>query len=94
MLRARQDFAPSRPIILAVETDEEMLELALIENLQREQLNPIEVGISYRRLMDECGLTQEEVAQRIGKERSTVTNFLRLLKLPGGDPDGGAEGGI
>jgi ParB family chromosome partitioning protein len=68
--------------ILAVETDEEMLELALIENLQREQLNPIEIGISYRRLMDECGLTQEEVAQKIGKERSTVTNFLRLLKLP------------
>jgi ParB family chromosome partitioning protein len=68
--------------ILDVQTDEEMLELALIENLQREQLNPIEIGISYRRLMDECGLTQEEVAQRIGKERSTVTNFLRLLKLP------------
>jgi ParB family transcriptional regulator, chromosome partitioning protein len=68
--------------ILAVATDEEMLELALIENLQREQLNPIEIGISYRRLMDDCGLTQEEVAQRIGKERSTVTNFLRLLKLP------------
>jgi ParB family chromosome partitioning protein len=68
--------------ILAVETDEEMLELALIENLQREQLNPIEIGISYRRLMDECGLTQEEVAQKIGKERSTVTNSLRLLKLP------------
>ena len=68
--------------ILAVETDEEMLELALIENLQREQLNPMEVSISYRRLMDECGLTQEEVAQKIGKERSTVTNFLRLLKLP------------
>ncbi len=68
--------------IIDVTTDEEMLELALIENLQREQLNPIEIGISYRRLMDECGLTQEEVAQRIGKERSTVTNFLRLLKLP------------
>ena len=68
--------------ILDVRTDEEMLELALIENLQREQLNPIEVAISYRRLMDECGLTQEDVAGRIGKERSTVTNFLRLLKLP------------
>ena len=68
--------------ILDVRTDEEMLELALIENLQREQLNPIEIAISYRRLMDECGLTQEEVSQRIGKERSTVTNFLRLLKLP------------
>ena len=68
--------------ILDVRTDEEMLELALIENLQREQLNPIEVAISYRRLMDECGLTQEEVSHRIGKERSTVTNALRLLKLP------------
>lgn len=68
--------------ILDVRTDEEMLELALIENLQREQLNPIEVAISYRRLMEECGLTQEDVAQRIGKERSTVTNVLRLLKLP------------
>ena len=59
-----------------------MLELALIENLQREQLNPIEIAISYRRLIDECSFTQEEVSQRIGKDRSTVTNFLRLLKLP------------
>ena len=68
--------------ILDVRTDEDMLELALIENLQREQLNPIEIAISYRRLMEECGLTQEDVAQRTGKERSTVTNVLRLLKLP------------
>ncbi len=59
-----------------------MLELALIENLQREHLNPIEIAISYRRLIDECGLTQEDVSRRIGKDRSTVTNFLRLLKLP------------
>jgi ParB family transcriptional regulator, chromosome partitioning protein len=68
--------------IIRVDTDEEMLELALIENLQRERLNPIEIAISYRRLIEECSLTQEEVAQRIGKDRSTVTNMLRLLKLP------------
>jgi len=68
--------------VIEIGSEEEMLELALIENLQREQLNPIEVAISYRRLMDECGLTQEEVSQTIGKDRSTVTNFLRLLKLP------------
>lgn len=68
--------------IIEVHSDEEMLELALVENLQREQLNPIEIAISYRRLMEECGLTQEEVSQAIGKDRSTVTNFLRLLKLP------------
>ncbi len=68
--------------IVDVRTDEEMLELALVENLQREHLNPIEVAISYQRLIDECNLTQELVAQRIGKDRTTVTNFLRLLKLP------------
>jgi len=68
--------------VIRVENDEEMLELALIENLQREHLNPIEVGISYRRLIDECSLTQEQVAQRIGKDRTTITNVLRLLKLP------------
>ncbi|MDE3058998.1 MAG: ParB/RepB/Spo0J family partition protein [Bacteroidota bacterium] len=68
--------------IIRVESDAEMLELALIENLQREHLNPIEVAQSYKRLIEECRLTQEEVAQKIGKDRSTVTNFLRLLKLP------------
>jgi ParB family transcriptional regulator, chromosome partitioning protein len=68
--------------LIRVRSDEEMLELALIENLQRERLNPIEIGISYRRLIEECQLTQEQVAERIGKERSTITNFLRLLKLP------------
>jgi ParB family transcriptional regulator, chromosome partitioning protein len=68
--------------IIHVATDEEMLELALIENLQREHLNPIEIAISYRRLIEECSLTQEEVAQKISKDRSTVTNMLRLLKLP------------
>lgn len=68
--------------VIRVASDEEMLELALIENLQREHLNPIEIAISYKRLIDECSLTQEEVAQRISKDRSTVTNMLRLLKLP------------
>jgi ParB family chromosome partitioning protein len=68
--------------IIRVKDNEEMLELALIENLQREDLNPIEVATSYRRLMEECGLTQELVSQKVGKDRSTVTNFLRLLKLP------------
>ena len=68
--------------ILDVESDEDMLELSLIENIQREDLNPIEVSLGFQRLIDECHLTQEEVAQKVGKERSTVTNFLRLQKLP------------
>ncbi|MCK9407871.1 MAG: ParB/RepB/Spo0J family partition protein [Bacteriovoracaceae bacterium] len=68
--------------IITVETDAEMLELGLIENLQRENLNPIEVSLSFKRLLDECNLTQDQVAEKVGKERSTVTNFLRLLKLP------------
>jgi len=68
--------------VITVRSDEEMLELALIENLQRSQLNPIEVAISYKRLIEECRLTQDEVSQRMSKDRSTITNFLRLLKLP------------
>jgi ParB family chromosome partitioning protein len=64
--------------------DQELLELALLENLQRQDLNAIEVGLSYKRLMEECNLTQEQVAERMGKERSTVTNYIRLLKLPPG----------
>jgi ParB family chromosome partitioning protein len=59
-----------------------ILEMALLENLQREDLNAIEIALSYRQLMDECGLTQELVAERMKKERSTVANYLRLLKLP------------
>jgi ParB family transcriptional regulator, chromosome partitioning protein len=61
---------------------EEMLEMALVENVQREELNPVEVAIGYQRLIEECDLTQEQVAQKIGKNRATVTNFLRLLRLP------------
>ena len=68
--------------IIEVKSDEEMLELALIENLQREHLNPIEIGISYQRLMNDIGLTAEEIAKKISKDRTTVVNFLRLLKLP------------
>jgi ParB family transcriptional regulator, chromosome partitioning protein len=68
--------------IIAVDSDEEMLELALIENIQRETLNPIEISHAYKRLVDECHLTQEEVADKVGKDRTTVANFIRLLKLP------------
>ena len=68
--------------ILAVETDEEMLELALIENIQREYLNSMEIANAYQRLIDDCRLSQDEIAKRVGKDRSTVTNFIRLLKLP------------
>ena len=68
--------------IIEVDSKEEMLELAIIENVQREKLNPIEQATAYQRLIDECSLTQEEVARKIGKERTTITNILRLLKLP------------
>jgi ParB family transcriptional regulator, chromosome partitioning protein len=68
--------------IISVETDEDMLELALIENIQREYLNPMEIANAYQRLMDECRLSQEDIAKRVGKDRSTITNFIRLLKLP------------
>lgn len=72
----------SVPAFVRTANDQEMLEMALIENIHRENLNPIEIAINYKRLIDECDLTQEQMADRIGKERSTVTNFLRLLKLP------------
>jgi len=62
--------------------DQEILEMALIENIQREDLNAVEIGINYKRLLDECDLTQDQLGQRLGKNRSTVTNHLRLLKLP------------
>jgi ParB family chromosome partitioning protein len=68
--------------VITVDSDEEMLELALIENIQRDTLNPIEIAHAYKRLIDECHLTQEEVAEKVGKDRTTVTNFIRLLKLP------------
>jgi ParB family chromosome partitioning protein len=70
------------PAYIRQANDAELLELALLENLQRENLNPIEVSLSYKRLMDELSYTQEQVAERMGKDRTTVTNYLRLLKLP------------
>lgn len=72
----------SIPAFVRLASDQESLEIALIENIQREDLNPIEIAINYKRLMDECGITQEQLSVRLGKSRSTVANFLRLLKLP------------
>ncbi len=68
--------------IIDVKSDQEMLELALIENLQREHLNPIEIAISYERLVKDVGLTTEAIAAKVSKDRTTVVNFLRLLRLP------------
>ena len=70
------------PVYVRQANDSQLLELALLENLQRENLNAIEIAISYKRLMDDLDYTQEQVAERMGKERSTVTNYIRLLKLP------------
>ena len=72
----------SIPAYIRIANDQEMLEMALVENIQREQLNPVEVALSYQRLIDECKLTQEKMSERVGKKRSTITNYLRLLKLP------------
>ncbi|PLW98038.1 MAG: chromosome partitioning protein ParB [Marinilabiliales bacterium] len=71
----------SIPAFIRVANDQQMLEMALVENIQRANLNPIEVAISYRRLIEECNITQETLGERVGKNRSTVTNYLRLLKL-------------
>lgn len=70
------------PAYVREANDRSMLEMAIVENIQRENLDPIEVAMSYQRLIDECQLTQEEMADRVGKKRSSVTNSLRLLKLP------------
>ena len=70
------------PAYIRQADDNNMLELALVENIQREDLDAIEIAISYQRLIDECQLTQENVSERVGKKRSTIANYLRLLKLP------------
>ena len=70
------------PAFIRVANDEQMLEMALIENVHRQNLNAIELAISYKRLIDECDLTQEKLSEKVGKSRTTITNFLRLLKLP------------
>ncbi len=70
------------PAYIRKADDQNMLEMALVENIQREDLDAIEIAISYQRLIDECNLTQELMSQRVGKKRATVSNYLRLLKLP------------
>lgn len=72
----------SVPAYIRIANDQAMLEMALVENIQREELDAIEVAISYKRLIDECSLTQEQLSQKVSKQRSTITNYLRLLKLP------------
>ena len=70
------------PAYIRDTNDQGMLEMAIVENIQREDLDPIEVALSYQRLIEECSLTQEQMAVRVGKKRASVTNYLRLLKLP------------
>jgi ParB family chromosome partitioning protein len=70
------------PSYIRVANDEQMLELALIENTHREDLNAIEIAISYQRLIEECSVTQEALSEKIGKKRTTISNYIRLLKLP------------
>lgn len=72
----------SVPAFVRTADDRDMLELALVENIQREDLDAVEIAISFQRLMEECDLTQEQLSDRVGKRRSTVANYLRLLKLP------------
>jgi ParB family chromosome partitioning protein len=71
----------SIPAYVRLANDQESLEMALVENIQREDLDPIEIGLSYRRLMEEINLTQDQLSERVGKKRSTITNYMRLLKL-------------
>ncbi len=79
---ARKIGMKTIPAFVRSAEDQNMLEMALVENIQREDLDAIEVAISYQRLIEECELTQENLSDRVGKKRSTVTNYLRLLKLP------------
>ncbi len=70
------------PVYVRIANDQTMLEMAIIENVQREDLNALEIAISYQRLIDECNITQEKVGERVGKSRASITNYLRLLNLP------------
>lgn len=70
------------PAYIRSVNDQQMIEMALVENIQREDLNSMEVALSYQRLIEECQLTQDQLSEKVGKNRSTITNFLRLLKLP------------
>lgn len=71
------------PAYIRLANDEQMLEMSLVENIQREDLNPLEIAVSFQRLLEECHIRQEELSQKVGKDRSTVANYIRLLKLPG-----------
>lgn len=82
LLAARKAGLNAIPAFIREANDQQMLELSLIENIQREDLNAIEIAITYQRLISECRLKQEELGERVGKKRATVTNYLRLLKLP------------
>jgi ParB family transcriptional regulator, chromosome partitioning protein len=70
------------PAYIRIANDEQMLEMALVENIQRSDLNPLEIAISFQRLMDECNLKQEELSRKVGKDRTTISNYVRLLTLP------------
>ena len=70
------------PAFVRIANDEQMLEMALVENIQREDLNPLEIALSFHRLIEECKLRQDELCQKVGKDRTTVSNYIRLLKLP------------
>ena len=83
---------PKVPAVIRNVSDDKVLELALIENIQREDLNPIEEARAYKKLIDTMGLTQETVAERVGRDRSYVTNYLRLL-APARRPTGTSSGG-
>ena len=71
------------PAYIRLANDEQMLEMALVENIQREELNPLEIALSFQRLLEECKIRQEDLSQKVGKDRSTISNYIRLLKLPG-----------
>ncbi|MBP6978006.1 MAG: ParB/RepB/Spo0J family partition protein [Bacteroidales bacterium] len=82
LLAARQAGLQEVPAFIRVANDQEMLEMALVENIQRKELNPIQIAIGFQRLTEECNLTQDQLSQRVGKNRTTISNFIRLLKLP------------
>ncbi len=82
MQAAKLAGLPKVPAYIRTANDQQMLEMALIENIQRENLNPIEVSLSYQRLIEDCKLKQDQLGERVGKNRTTVNNYLRLLKLP------------
>ena len=82
LLAAKKAGMQEVPAFIRIANDQEMLEMALVENIQRKDLNPIQIAIGFQRLTEECNHTQEQLSQRIGKNRTTISNYIRLLKLP------------